>query len=284
VDAVVEPDDALDWVRCALGLASRPLRASRPPVPVKPIAPPEPGTDAAWAAVRTARQMGRPSGIQVAAAATTSWVELGEGTDPALRTALATAAGRRVVVVAMDRYAAGAQPSAAGFELAVRGVELAGRLGIGVLTFVDTPGAQISSEAENAGIARAIARTFAAMAASPSPTVSLCVGEGGSGGALALGAADRQLIQHGAIFSVIGPEGAAAILERDATKAEVVAPLLKLTAGDLASFGIAEVVPDGVEAAVAAVHRALEEAVVGQREQRLAAATHAWLRGQGADS
>jgi acetyl-CoA carboxylase carboxyl transferase subunit beta len=279
VDAVVEPPDTMAWVRVALGLEARPLHAPRPPVPVQAIPPADPNTDPAWAAVRSARQLGRPTGIHLAAAATTSWIELGEGTDPAMRTALATAAGRQVVVVAMDRYAGGGQPSPAGYELAVRGVELAGRLGVPVLTFVDTPGAQLSSEAENAGVARAIARTHAAMAATPSPTVSICVGEGGSGGALALGAADRQLIQHGAIFSVIGPEGAAAILERDASRAEHVAPLLKLTAADLAELGIAEVVPDALDAAVSAVHRALDEAAAGQRHQRLAAATHAWLRG-----
>jgi acetyl-CoA carboxylase carboxyl transferase subunit beta len=111
------------------------------------------------------------------------------------------------------------------------------------------------------------------------PTVSICVGEGGSGGAQALSAADRALIQAGAIFSVIGPEGAAAILERDAAKAEQVAPLLRLTAADLVGFGIAdEIVPDGVAEAAEAVHRSLREATVGDRARRLDVATAAWLR------
>jgi len=118
------------------------------------------------------------------------------------------------------------------------------------------------------------------MAAAPVPTVSVCVGEGGSGGAQALSAADRLLIQEGATFSVIGPEGAAAILEHDAAKAPDVAPLLRLTARDLAGFGIADaVVPDGIDGTVAAVQRALDEAVVGDRSRRLDAATGAWLRG-----
>src|SRR6478752_5063219 len=245
VDAVVEPTDVLAWVRVALGLDERPLRPVRAPVPTKQQAPPPPGTDPAWAAVLTSRQLGRPSGIQVAAAATTSWTELGEGTDPSMRVALATTCGRRAVVIAMDRYAGGGQPGPSGYELACRAIALAGRLGIPIVTFVDTPGAALSPEAENEGIARAIARTHAAMAAAPVPTVSVCVGEGGSGGAQALSAADRLLIQEGAIFSVIGPEGAAAILERDAAKAPQVAPLLRLTATDLVGFGIAdEVVPD----------------------------------------
>lgn len=280
VDAVVDPADVLGWVRAALGLEDRPLRPTRPPVPTKQPPPPPEGTDPAWAAVLTSRRLGRPSGIQVAAAVTTSWTELGHGTDPAMRVALATACGRRSVVIAMDRYAGGGQPTPGGFELACRGIALAGRLGIPVLTLVDTPGAVLSPEAENQGIARAIANTHAAMAAAPVPTVSVCVGEGGSGGAQALSAADRLLIQEGAIFSVIGPEGAAAILERDAAKAPEVAPLLKLTSHDLARFGIADaVVPDGIDATVDAVARALDEAVPGDRGRRLDAATAAWLRG-----
>ena len=279
IDAIVDPADVVSWVRVALGLEDRALRPTRAPVPTKQPAPPPPGTDPAWVAVLTSRQLGRPSGIQVAAAATTSWTELGAGTDPSMRVALATTCGRRSVVIAMDRYADGGQPTPAGYELACRGIALAGRLGVPIVTFVDTPGAELSPEAENQGIARAIANTHAAMAAAPVTTVSVCVGEGGSGGAQALSAADRLLIQEGAIFSVIGPEGAAAILERDAGKAPEVAPLLKLTSHDLAGFGIADaVIPDGLDATVAAVGAALDEAAVGDRAKRLDAATAAWLR------
>lgn len=280
VDAVVAPDDVLAWVRCALGLEARRLVAHRPPVPTKQPGPLPEGTDPAWAAVRSARQLGRPTGIHLAAAATSSWTELEAGADPAMRAALATTVdGRRVVVIAMDRYAGRGQPGPRGYALACRAVELAGQLGLPVLTFVDTPGAQLGPDAENAGIARAIARTHAAMAAAPVPTVSVCVGEGGSGGAQALSATDRQLIQQGAIFSVIGPEGAAAILERDAGRAEAVAPLLRLTAADLVGFGIADaLVPDAVEPTVAAVLAALDVAAPGDRARRLDAATAAWLR------
>jgi len=279
VDAVVDPDAVLSWIHAALGREDRPLKPTRAPVPTKQPAPPPPGTDPARTAVLTSRRLGRPSGMQVAAAATTSWTEPGEGADPAMRVALATTCGRRSVVIAMDRYAGGGQPQPAGYELACRGIALAGRLGLPIVTFVDTPGAALTPEAENQGIARAIASTHAAMAAALVPTVSVCVGEGGSGGAQALSAADRLLIQEGAIFSVIGPEGAAAILERDAAKAPEVAPLLRLTAEDLAGFGIADaVISDGLDATVAAVDQALAEAVAGDRARRLDAATAAWLR------
>jgi len=282
VDAVVEADDALAWIRAALGLVDRPLRAPRPPVPVRsPDASVDAGAEPAWAAVCSARRLGRPSGIQVAAAASTSWTELAEGTDPALRTALATVAGRRVVAIAMDRYASGGgQPGPEGYALACRGAALADRLGVPVVTFVDTPGAQVAPAAENAGVAREIARTHAAMASLSVPSVSVCVGEGGSGGAQALSAADRLLIQQGAIFSVIGPEGAAAILEHDAGQARHVAPLLRLTASDLVGFGIADaVVSDDIDETVVALQAALAEASAGDRSKRLDAATAAWLQG-----
>ena len=123
-----------------------------------------------------------------------------------------------------------------------------------------------------------MARTFAAMACCPTPIVAVCVGEGGSGGALALSCGDRLLIAEHAVFSVIGPEGAAAILERDATKAPEVAEQLKLTARDLAGLGIVdEVIADNQEALDAAVPAALASAVVGDRERRFAAATERWL-------
>ena len=119
-----------------------------------------------------------------------------------------------------------------------------------------------------------IARTFAALAELPTASVAVCVGEGGSGGALALGHTDRLLIQEHAVFSVIGPEGAAAILERDAGKAAAVAPKLRLTSGDLLELGIVDaVVPDTTAAVIDAVSRALDEAQPGDRARRTDAAS-----------
>ena len=283
VDAVLAPDQVASWVQAALGHVDQPLLAAAPPDPSTMVDPrahhgDRDATSPAWTEVQAARRVGRPSGIHVAAAATTSWTELGLGTEPALRTALATLGGRRVVVVAFDRYGGTGQPGPDGYRLACRGIALAERLGLPVVTFVDTPGADVSPEAENGGIAAAIAQTHKAMAMTTVPTVSVTVGEGGSGGAQAFSATDRLLIQEHAIFSVIGPEGAAAILERDAARAEEVAPLLHLTAADLVDLGIADAeVPDAVDATVAAVTIALDEAVPGDRAVRLQAATDRWL-------
>lgn len=279
VDNVADAEDLLAWVEGALGSRPQPLWVSRTPTPVRQVTNEATG---AWAEVLAARAMGRPSGVQVAAAATSSWTELAAGTDPALRTALATIADRRVVVVASDRYGGDGRPRPAGYRLAQRGIALAGRLGLPVVTLIDTPGAAADVDAENDGIAREIARTFAAMATVPSPTIGVCVGEGGSGGALALGATDRLLIQTHATFSVISPEGAATILERDAAQAEEVAPALRLTSSDLLELGVVDaVVPEAMGETVAAIVTALDPsggAQVGQRQARFDAVTARWLR------
>lgn len=277
VDAVLPSDELAGWVSAALGQQDRPLRPHQPPTPIRPPVA-DPDAPPAWREVLAARRMGRASGIQVAAAACSSWVELAEGTDPSLRTALAVIDGREVVAVAFDRYGGRGQPGPHGFALARRGIELADRLGRPVVTFVDTPGADPSPASENAGIALEIARTHAAMAMAAVPTVSICVGEGGSGGALALAWADRLLIQEHAIFSVIGPEGAAAILVRDAGRAPEVAERLRLTSADLLALGVVdEVVPDDLDGAVAALHAAVAAVTVedgpdpeGRRRRRRA--------------
>ena len=104
------------------------------------------------------------------------------------------------------------------------------------------------------------------------------LGEGGSGGALALSYADRLLITEHSVFSVIGPEGAAAILERDPTRAPQVAEVLGLTSSDLLELGVVDgVVPEGQDALDAAVVAALEGATVGDREARFDAMTARWL-------
>jgi acetyl-CoA carboxylase carboxyl transferase subunit beta len=116
------------------------------------------------------------------------------------------------------------------------------------------------------------------MAACPTPIVSVCVGEGGSGGALALCYADRLLMAEHAIFSVIAPEGAAAILERDATRAGEVAERLALTSSDMARLGVVDqVIAEGQAALDEAVAVALDTATRGERESRFDRATTRWL-------
>jgi acetyl-CoA carboxylase carboxyl transferase subunit beta len=278
-DTRLGADEVAAWVEAALGLTDRLLPIRSLPAWDAPAvrSGATTGSDA-WMEVLRSRAVGRPSGIDRAARLCSSWVEL-RGTDPTVRAGLARVAGRRCVVVATDRYCAAGRPTPAGFRLAQRAVGLAGRLRLPVVTLVDTPGADPSPAAEVDGVASEIAQTLAALASCPTPTVSVCVGEGGSGGALALSYTDRLLMCEHATFSVIAPEGAAAILERDATKATDVAERLRLTSGDMLELGVVdEVIGEDQDAVDEAVARALEGATRGERNRRWDAVTARWLR------
>jgi acetyl-CoA carboxylase carboxyl transferase subunit beta len=275
VDAVLPTDDLERAVRVALDLDDAPLPARS--LPLGPSVVPDDAAAGAWAEVVAARRPDRPSGLDVAAALCRSWVDLA-APDPTVRTGLARVGDRRVVVVASDRHVGTGRPAPAGYRQARRAVALADRLGLPLLTLVDTPGAEPGPAAENEGIAAEIAATFAALDRVGVPTVSVCVGEGGSGGALALAWTDVLLVQEHAFFSVIGPESAAVILERDASRAPTVADRLALTSADLRRLGIVDdVVPDDLSGTAAAVEAALDAAVVGARRTRPDAASAAAL-------
>lgn len=125
-----------------------------------------------------------------------------------------------------------------GYRKAVRLIELADRFGLPVLSFVDTAGAYPGIEAEERGQAEAIARSTEAWLGLRTPSVALVIGEGGSGGAIAIAAASRVMMLEHAIYSVISPEGAASILWRDTGRAQDAATGMKITAQDLLKFGI----------------------------------------------
>ena len=136
-------------------------------------------------------------------------------------------------------------PQPAGFRKARRLMEHADRFGLPIVTFVDSPGAYPGVEAEATGQGEAIAANLMAMAGLRVPVVSVVTGEGGSGGALAIGVGNRFLMLEHAYYSVITPEGCAAILWRDAKRAPEAAAALKITAPDLQGLGVVdEVVPE----------------------------------------
>lgn len=287
VDQIAPPEELRDRVETALGYRNRPLEVAMPaPAPTiadDPTDDPadDPGDDPVWATVLAARSPQRPSGAQIAARLVDSWSEIRGGVDPTIRCGLARIGTRRAVVVATDRHAGDGRPGPTGFRKARRAVALAGRLGLPIVSLIDTPGADPRPDAENDAIAGEIARTFAAYADVPVPTIAVCVGEGGSGGALALAVSDRFLIQETAIFSVIGPEGAAAILERDAGRAAHVAPRLRLRSGDLMDLGIVDdIVPDDPAETARAVTASLDELTeaTDHRLDRWDRATGTWIR------
>jgi acetyl-CoA carboxylase carboxyl transferase subunit beta len=282
VDALVERSDQVAWVNAVLGSANWPLAAARIPA-AAPAAPPL-APSSARQAIRQARSRSRPSGLEWASALSSSWVEL-RGQDPAIRAGLARIGGERVVVVAMDRFADGAgaaRPGPAAYRLARRAIGLADRIGLPLLTLVDTPGAEPGPAAERDGIAAEIAATLRAMSRLRTPSVAICVGEGGSGGAMALGHADRLFMLPGSVFSVISPEGAAAILYRDTSRADELAGPLRLTSAELTGLGIAdgvlpELAADRVGGLRRAVTGALGTARPGDRDLRLAKATRTFI-------
>jgi acetyl-CoA carboxylase carboxyl transferase subunit beta len=191
-----------------------------------------------WETVELARHPERPSGRQIAQKVFNDVFELhgdrsGED-DDSIMAGIGTLRGRRVVIVAQDRHSArGGRTRPSGYRKAQRAFTLAERFSIPLVTLVDTPGAATDAEAEAGGITGCVAESLARLGRLRTAVVNVVLGEGGSGGALALSVGDRLLMMENAIFSVIGPEAASSILYHDAAHAHELAGQLKLTARDL---------------------------------------------------
>jgi acetyl-CoA carboxylase carboxyl transferase subunit alpha len=158
-----------------------------------------------------------------------------------------------------------------GYRKARRLIELSGRFGLPVVTFIDTAGAFPGIDAEERGQAEAVARSIEACLEAPVPVVAVIIGEGGSGGAVALAAGDRVLMLEHAIYSVISPEGCASILWRDAAQAPAAAEAMRLTADDLRRLGLVDqVIPEpmgGAHRDPATTIKAVGEAVAAVLEE-----------------
>ncbi|MEV4758552.1 acetyl-CoA carboxylase, carboxyltransferase subunit beta [Micromonospora sp. NPDC049559] len=211
----------------------------------------------AWRNVQTARDVERPTTLDYLATAFDGFVELhGDrlGADcPAIVAGLARLGERHLVVVGhqkghhtKDLLARNfGMSTPAGYRKAQRVMALAVRLGLPVVTLIDTPGAYPGVEAERNGQAAAIADCILTMTSLPTPVVAVVTGEGGSGGALALAVADRVLMLQNAVYSVISPEGCAAILWNDPTGTPRAARALRITAPDLLRLRVADaIVPE----------------------------------------
>jgi acetyl-CoA carboxylase carboxyl transferase subunit alpha len=153
-------------------------------------------------------------------------------------------------------------PHPEGYRKALRLMQLAAKFGKPIVTLIDTPGAFPGLGAEERGQAEAIARNLREMAGLRTPVVAVVTGEGGSGGALAIGVANRVLMLEHAVYSVISPEGCAAILWGDAAKAPEAASLMRVTAPDLLKLGVIDAV---VREPVGGAHRSWEEAAANLR-------------------
>jgi acetyl-CoA carboxylase carboxyl transferase subunit alpha len=210
-----------------------------------------------WQRAQIARHQNRPYTLDIIGMLFTDFIELhGDrnfGDDKALIAGLAKFHGRPVVVIGHQKGRDTkqrvernfGQPKPEGYRKALRVMQLAAKFCRPIFTFIDTPGAYPGIDAEERGQAEAIARNLREMSRLPVPIIVTVTGEGGSGGALAIAVGDRVNIFENSFYSVISPEGCAAIMWRDSTKAELAATALKITAADLKEFGIIdEIVPE----------------------------------------
>ena len=211
----------------------------------------------AWRKTELARHPQRPYTLDYVERLFTDWSEIhGDrlfADDPAIVCGMARYHGEEVLVVGHQKardtkqklYRNFGMPNPEGYRKALRGMRLAEKVGRPILTFVDTPGAYPGMGAEERGQAEAIARNLREITRLEVPILTTITGEGGSGGALAIAVADRVLMMENAIYSVISPEGCASIMWRDATKKDLSAQALRITAKDLIELGcVDEIIPE----------------------------------------
>jgi acetyl-CoA carboxylase carboxyl transferase subunit alpha len=225
-------------------------RETTPPIVAGPIDP----RDAVWARVQLARNLRRPRILELLGTLAEDFVEIhGDrlfGDDQAIVAGFARIGGRRVVVIGQQKGADTDEnirrnfgmPHPEGYRKAMRAMELAERFEMPLITFVDVPGAHPGAESEERGIAEAIARSIGLMSRLRTPIVAIITGEGGSGGALAIAVGDVVVALENAVYSVISPEGCAAILWRSADEAATAATAMRMTAAEQRDLGVIDLV------------------------------------------
>jgi acetyl-CoA carboxylase carboxyl transferase subunit alpha len=236
----------------------------------------------AWQRTQMARHPQRPYTLDFAGLLFDGFHEIhgdrAYGDDPAIVTGFARFHGRPVAVVGHQKGRDTKQklrrnfgmPKPEGYRKALRVMQLAAKFNRPVFSFVDTPGAYPGVDAEERGQAEAIARNLREMALLPVPIIVTVTGEGGSGGALAIAIGDQVNMLENAIYSVISPEGCASILWRDATKAELAAVALRITAADMLSLGLVDEIVPEPEAGAQADHEAAARLLEPVLERQLA--------------
>ncbi len=217
----------------------------------------------AWQHAQIARHMDRPYTLDYVARLITDFEELhGDRSfadDPAIITGIGRFDDVPVAIIGHQKgrdtgdrlYRNYGMPKPEGYRKALRVMELAERFGLTVLTFIDTPGAYPGIGAEERGQSEAIAKNLVRMATLKTPIIATVIGEGGSGGALAIGVADRLLMLEYAIYSVISPEGCASILWKNVDSAKDAAEAMWITSKKLAQLGV---VDDIVQEPLGAAH------------------------------
>ena len=273
--SAVAPAAAMAGSRAARAMPAR----ANGPLPAQPTF----GDLSAWGHVQLARHPQRPHSLDYFQRILAGFSEVhGDrafGDDPAIVCGFGSFRGRQVMAIGQQKgrkteervHRNFGMPRPEGYRKALRCMKLAEKFGRPIVTLLDTPGAYPGKDAEERGQAEAIARNLHEMASLRVPLVAVCIGEGGSGGALALGVGNRVLMLENAIYSVISPESCAAIVWRDSRKAELAANALKLTAKDLSKLGLVDRIvsepPGGAHEDVDAAAELLAGALEGELEE-----------------
>jgi acetyl-CoA carboxylase carboxyl transferase subunit alpha len=210
-----------------------------------------------WQRVQNARHPKRPHTLDYVQRILTDFQEIhGDrlfGDDPAMVCGMGRIDGRPVLLIGEQKgrdtkqklYRNFGMPKPEGYRKALRAMQIAAKFARPVITFLDTPGAYPGIDAEERGQAEAIARNLREMSRLPVPVIAVCIGEGGSGGALALGVANQVFMLENSVYSVITPESCASIIYRDSGKAEQAAAALKLAAPDMLKLGLIDgIIPE----------------------------------------
>jgi acetyl-CoA carboxylase carboxyl transferase subunit alpha len=218
---------------------------------------PAPEEKTPWQRVQNARHPKRPHTLDYVQRILTEFQEIhGDrlfGDDPAIVCGMGRLDGLPVLLIGEQKgrdtkqklYRNFGMPKPEGYRKALRAMQLAAKFGRPIITLLDTPGAYPGIDAEERGQAEAIARNLREMARLPVPLVAVCIGEGGSGGALALGVGNEVFMLENAVYSVITPESCASIIYRDSGKAEQAAAALKLAAPDMLKLGLIDgIIPE----------------------------------------
>jgi acetyl-CoA carboxylase carboxyl transferase subunit alpha len=218
---------------------------------------PPPAPNKAWERVQCARHPKRPHALDYIEKLITNYQEIhGDrlfGDDPAIVCGMGLFEGAPVMLIGEQKGRDTKQkvirnfgmPKPEGYRKAIRVMQLAAKFNRPIITLLDTPGAYPGIDAEERGQAEAIARNLREMARLSVPVICVCIGEGGSGGALALGVGNHVLMMENSVYSVISPESCAAIIWRDSTKAELAAAALRLTAEDLKELDLIDgIIPE----------------------------------------
>ena len=244
--------------------------------PGKPAPPP---TNPAWERVLLARHPKRPHSLDYIQRLFTGFEEIhGDrffADDPAIVAGMALFEGQPLMIVAQQKgrdtrqklHRNWGMPKPEGYRKALRVMKLADKFHRPIVTFLDTPGAYPGVDAEERGQAEAIAVNLREMSRLNTPVIAIVIGEGGSGGALGLGVANRVYMLENAVYSVISPESCAAIIYRDSGKAPQAAEALRLTAPDLERLGLIDGIipepPEGAHADMDAAAESLRYALAG---------------------